>query len=197
MRRNSLGWREMTRGRRSLRARRPAAIMHPAKWRAWRGRGDEGPNTADRAEFETLGFGLIFPPPVPFPQASFSPTHAAPQHKKIAPDQSVEPCWKNGQPSSFRDNPPIRREIARLFRPRTIKVSGKNHTNAREFPSPPRAESMFAASVLASPARFELTAPRLGIWCSILLSYGDTIGVDSAKPLLRKRQIALKHFRAE
>jgi hypothetical protein len=26
---------------------------------------------------------------------------------------------------------------------------------------------------LASPARFERTAPRLGIWCSIRLSYGD------------------------
>lgn len=24
-----------------------------------------------------------------------------------------------------------------------------------------------------SPAGFEPTAPRLGIWCSILLSYGD------------------------
>lgn len=30
-------------------------------------------------------------------------------------------------------------------------------------------------SKLASPARFELTAPRLGILCSILLSYGDTV----------------------
>src|SRR3954468_12372186 len=27
---------------------------------------------------------------------------------------------------------------------------------------------------MASPARFELTAPGLGILCSILLSYGDT-----------------------
>ena len=27
--------------------------------------------------------------------------------------------------------------------------------------------------MLASPARFELTAPGLGILCSILLSYGD------------------------
>ena len=26
---------------------------------------------------------------------------------------------------------------------------------------------------MASPAGFEPTAPRLGIWCSILLSYGD------------------------
>lgn len=30
-----------------------------------------------------------------------------------------------------------------------------------------------AAAALASPAGFEPTAPRLGIWCSILLSYGD------------------------
>ena len=59
MRRNSLGCREMTRGRRSLRARCPAAIMHPAKWRGGRGRGDEGPITSERLGFETLGFGLI------------------------------------------------------------------------------------------------------------------------------------------
>lgn len=39
-----------------------------------------------------------------------------------------------------------------------------------------------------SPARFELTAPRLGIWCSILLSYGDTGFLISAKTLLGKRQ---------
>ena len=31
----------------------------------------------------------------------------------------------------------------------------------------------FAPMVVASPAGFEPTAPRLGIWCSILLSYGD------------------------
>ncbi len=30
-----------------------------------------------------------------------------------------------------------------------------------------------AAAALASPAGFEPTAPRLGIWCSILLSYED------------------------
>jgi hypothetical protein len=33
----------------------------------------------------------------------------------------------------------------------------------------------FNALALASPARFERTAPRLGIWCSIRLSYGDTL----------------------
>jgi hypothetical protein len=51
---------------------------------------------------------------------------------------------KIGQPSSFGENPPIRREKARPFRPRTIKVSGEKPANTREFQSPPRAESMFA-----------------------------------------------------
>jgi hypothetical protein len=44
---------------------------------------------------ETSGFSLSFPPPVPFPQASISPTHAAPQHKKTISDQRVKPWWKN------------------------------------------------------------------------------------------------------
>jgi hypothetical protein len=51
---------------------------------------------------------------------------------------------KIGQPSSFGENPLIRREKAQLFRPRTIKVSGEKPANARDFPSPPRAASMFA-----------------------------------------------------
>jgi hypothetical protein len=51
---------------------------------------------------------------------------------------------KIGQPSSFGENPPIRREKARLFRPRTIKVSGEKPANTREFPSPLSAESIFA-----------------------------------------------------
>jgi hypothetical protein len=51
---------------------------------------------------------------------------------------------KIGQPSSFGENPPNRREKARLFRPRTIKVSGEKPANTREFQSPIRAESMFA-----------------------------------------------------
>jgi hypothetical protein len=50
---------------------------------------------------------------------------------------------KIGQPSSFGENPPIRREKARLFRPCTIKVSGEKPANTRESPSPPRAESVF------------------------------------------------------
>jgi hypothetical protein len=56
---------------------------------------------------------------------------------------------KIGQPSSFGENPPIRREKARLFRPRTIKVSGEKLANTREFPSPPRAESVFAEREVA------------------------------------------------
>jgi hypothetical protein len=51
---------------------------------------------------------------------------------------------KIGQPSRFGENPLIRREKARLFRLRTIKVSGEKPANTRDFPSPPRAESMFA-----------------------------------------------------
>ena len=50
---------------------------------------------------------------------------------------------KIGQPSSFGENPPIRREKAGPFRHCTIKVSGEKPPNAREFHSPPRAESMF------------------------------------------------------
>jgi hypothetical protein len=56
---------------------------------------------------------------------------------------------KIGKPSSFGENPPIRRGKAQIFRPRTIKVSGENPANTREFPSPPRAESMFAEGEVA------------------------------------------------
>jgi hypothetical protein len=51
---------------------------------------------------------------------------------------------KIDQPSSFGENPQIRREKARPFRPCTIKVSGEKPANTREFRSPPWAESMFA-----------------------------------------------------
>jgi hypothetical protein len=56
---------------------------------------------------------------------------------------------KIGQPSSFGENPPIRREKTQPFRPCTIKVSGEKPANTREFPSPPRAESMFAEGEVA------------------------------------------------
>jgi hypothetical protein len=52
-------------------------------------------------------------------------------------------------PSSFGENPPIRREKARPFRLRTIKVSSEKPADAREFPSPPRAESMFGEREVA------------------------------------------------
>ncbi|MCA3275373.1 MAG: hypothetical protein ING26_07610 [Roseomonas sp.] len=51
---------------------------------------------------------------------------------------------KIDQPSSFGENPLIRGEKARPFRPCTIKVSGEKPANTREFQSPQRAESMFA-----------------------------------------------------
>jgi hypothetical protein len=56
---------------------------------------------------------------------------------------------KIGSPSSFGENPPIRREKSRPFRPRTIKVSGEKPANAREFPTLLRAESMFAEGEVA------------------------------------------------
>jgi hypothetical protein len=37
--------------------------MRPAQWQGWRARGDEARIPAALAEFETLGFSLIFPPP--------------------------------------------------------------------------------------------------------------------------------------
>jgi hypothetical protein len=51
---------------------------------------------------------------------------------------------KIGQPSSFGENPPIRREKAWSFRLRTIKVSGEKPAKPVEFRSPTGAESMFA-----------------------------------------------------
>jgi hypothetical protein len=105
--------------------------MQPAKWRGWRGRGDEGPITAERVGFETLGFGLIFPPPVPFPPASISPTHAASQHNKTHLDQCVKPCWKNRPtlklwreaPDSERKSPTIPPMHHQGFWPKARKYS--------------------------------------------------------------------------
>jgi len=85
-----------------------------------------------------------FPPPVPFPQASISPTHAAPQHNKTHSDQRLKPWWKNRPTLKLWRESPDSETKARPFRPRTIKVSGEKPANAREFQSPPRAESMFA-----------------------------------------------------
>jgi hypothetical protein len=62
-------------------------------------------------EFETSAFSLNFLPPVPFPPASISPTHAAPQHNKVHSDQHVKPCWKN-QPTLklWRESPDSERK---------------------------------------------------------------------------------------
>ena len=58
---------------------------------------------------------INFPPPVPFPRAFISPTHAASQHNKTHSDQCVKPCWKNRStlklwresPDSERKSPTI------------------------------------------------------------------------------------------
>jgi hypothetical protein len=68
---------------------------------------------------------------------------------------------KIGQPSSFGENPPIRREKSQPFRPCTIKVSGEKPANTREFPSPRRAESMFWEREVAWE-REPLKQPSLG-----------------------------------
>jgi hypothetical protein len=49
--------------------------------------------------------------PSSIPQASISPTHAAPQHNKTHSDQRVKPCWKN-QPTLklWRESPDSERE---------------------------------------------------------------------------------------
>jgi hypothetical protein len=63
--------------------------------------------------------------------------------EKINQINALNLVGKIGSPSSFGENPPIRREKAQPFRPRTIKVSGEKPANAREFRGPPTAESMF------------------------------------------------------
>ena len=40
---------------------------------------------------------------------------------------------------------------------------------------------------MVTPTRFERVAPRLGIWCSILLSYGVTAGVAQRAHSYRPR----------
>ncbi len=87
--------------------------------------------------------------------AIFRPQFHSPSHlfhqlmlrrsiRKLFQINALNLVGKIGQPSSFGENPPIRREKARPFRPCTIKVSGEKPANTREFPSPPRAESRFA-----------------------------------------------------
>ncbi len=46
----------------------------------------------------------------------------------------------------------------------------------------------WGADVVVSPARFELTAPGLGILCSILLSYGDPSRLILPRPQRRRNR---------
>jgi hypothetical protein len=73
------------------------------------------------------------------------------RRSKIKPFQinALNLVGKITPPSSFGEYPPIRREKARPIRPCTIKVSGEKPANAREFPSPSRAESMFGEREVA------------------------------------------------
>ena len=45
--------------------------------------------------------------------------------------------------------------------------------------------------MMVSPARFERTAPRLGIWCSIRLSYEDTFSHISEIPRVQSPRLVL------
>ncbi|MCA3313589.1 MAG: hypothetical protein ING06_10965 [Roseomonas sp.] len=69
---------------------------------------------------------------VPFPGASISPTHAAPQHNKTHSDQCVKPCRKNRptlklwreSPDSERKSPTIPSLHHQGFWPKARKYSG-------------------------------------------------------------------------
>ena len=73
-----------------------------------------------------------FPPPVSLPQASISPTYAAPQHNKTPSDQRVKPCWKTRptlklwreSPDSERKCPTIPPLRHQGFWPKARKYSG-------------------------------------------------------------------------
>jgi len=54
------------------------------------------------------------------------------------------------------------------------KGESGNPATAQPAENPALARSGGGNGGVVSPARFELTAPGLGILCSILLSYGDT-----------------------
>ena len=97
-----------------------------------------------RVRFETSGFSLVFHPQFHSPRHLFHQPMLRRSITKPMQINALNLVGKIGQPSSFGENPPIRREKARPFRPRTIKVSGEKPAKPREFPSPPRAESMFS-----------------------------------------------------
>jgi hypothetical protein len=81
---------------------------------------------------KTSGLSLNFPPPVPLPQASISPTHAAPQQKKTISNQRIKPCWKNRptlklwrkSPDSERKSPTIPSPHHQGFWRKVRKYSG-------------------------------------------------------------------------
>jgi hypothetical protein len=69
---------------------------------------------------------------------------------------------------------------------------GSGAAVAAEFapPSPGVASRVVASGLisLASPIGFEPTAPGLGILCSILLSYGDTVAILHNPAVIQKPQ---------
>ena len=97
-----------------------------------------------RVRFETSGFSLVFHPQFHSPRHLFHQPMLRRSITKPMQINALNLVGKIGQPSSFGENPPIRREKARPFRPRTIKVSSEKPAITREFQSPPRAESKFA-----------------------------------------------------
>ena len=93
-----------------------------------------GKPTGAASEIRNLGVQPRFPPPVPLPQASISPTHAAAQHKKTISDQRVKPCWKNRptlklwreSPDSERKSPAIPPPHHQGFWRKARKYSGES-----------------------------------------------------------------------
>ena len=137
--------------------RSPSRSVHldRGNWRAIRKSRFPGRNAGASLEYLGRGGPRLKDGPAIFRPRFHSPRHPFPQlmlRRSIEKTNQINALnlgGKIGQPSSFGENPPIRREKARLFRPSTIKVSGEKPANAREFPSPPRAESMFAEGEVA------------------------------------------------
>jgi hypothetical protein len=93
---------------------------------------------------QTLSPRSIFRPQFHSPRHPFHQPMLRRNTKKFIQINALNLVGKIDQPSRFGENPPIRREKARPFRLCTIKVSGEKPANTREYPSPPRAESMFS-----------------------------------------------------
>ena len=127
---------------RSVQKHRPDARVFAACTAAERVTG--GTDWSSEWDSKPRGSASIFRPQF------HSPRHVFPQpmlHRSINKPLQINALDLVGKitpPSSFGENPPIRREKARPFRPRTIKVSGEKPANAREFRGHPRAESRFS-----------------------------------------------------